>query len=119
MGSISRRLLNWALYDIDQPQVASADIVIHPDTTGISLISTTNKDIKKHGIAEGEKNRQGTATRDTGKTKRAWCDSVRIKQVEPGEQEARPAQLKRLPKTVENMSDSVRDQDQTDQGTKN
>ena len=57
VGSVSRRLLNWALYDIDQPQVASADIVIHPDTTGISLISTSKKDIK-NGIAEGERTAQ-------------------------------------------------------------
>lgn len=119
MGSISRRLLNWALYDIDQPQVASADIVIHPDTTGISLISTSKKDIK-HGIAEGERTARAQLPEILAKLKELGVTVSESEQVEPGEQVSETSTIKETAKkAVENMSDSVRDQDQTDQGTKN
>jgi NTE family protein len=52
-GSIRRRFVSWALYDIDQPQAQLADVTIHPDTTGISLISTRRADAIR-GIKSGE-----------------------------------------------------------------
>lgn len=44
MGSVSRRLIKLQLRDVDAPQLAKADIVIHPNTDGISLISTKKQD---------------------------------------------------------------------------
>lgn len=46
-GSVAQRMISWGLYDIDDPQELLADIVIHPDTTGISLISTSGSDARK------------------------------------------------------------------------
>lgn len=51
-GSVAQRMLNWGLYDLDRAQELMADVVIHPDTTGISLISTKAKDAKR-GLAAG------------------------------------------------------------------
>lgn len=116
MGSISRRLLNWALYDIDQPQVASADIVIHPDTTGISLISTSKKDIK-YGIAQGERTARAQLPEILAKLKEL---GVTVAESEQLEQVSETSTIKETAKkAVENMSDSVSDKDCTDQGTKN
>lgn len=42
-GSITRRMINWDLYDSDQPQEQLADIVIHPDTEGVTLLTTSKK----------------------------------------------------------------------------
>ncbi len=53
MGSVSKRLLDWALFDIDEPQAQLADITIHPNTAGISLISTRRKDAVR-GVKAGE-----------------------------------------------------------------
>lgn len=52
-GSMRRRFVSWALYDIDEPQAMLADVTIHPDTTGISLISTRRSDAIR-GIKAGE-----------------------------------------------------------------
>ncbi|MBP6747522.1 hypothetical protein KA344_20000, partial [bacterium] len=41
------------LFDIDEPQAALADITIHPNTEGISLISTRRSDAIR-GIKAGE-----------------------------------------------------------------
>ncbi|MDX1985321.1 MAG: patatin-like phospholipase family protein [Candidatus Obscuribacter sp.] len=53
IGSVSKRLLDWALFDIDEPQAQLADITIHPNTAGISLISTRRKDAVR-GVKAGE-----------------------------------------------------------------
>lgn len=53
-GSVAKRMLNWDLYTIDQPQAAMADILIHPDTEGIALISTKKSDARR-AVAAGEK----------------------------------------------------------------
>ncbi len=46
-GSMTRRMITWGLWDIDEPQGQIADIEIHPDVTGISLISTRKKDAQR------------------------------------------------------------------------
>ncbi|CAN5487460.1 hypothetical protein BH10CYA1_BH10CYA1_23810 [soil metagenome] len=53
-GSVTRRMLKWDLYTIDEAQEAIADVVIHPDTEGVSLI-TTSKKLAKKAFAEGQK----------------------------------------------------------------
>lgn len=53
IGSVAKRMLDWALFDIDEPQSQLADITIHPDTAGISLISTKRKDALR-GMKAGE-----------------------------------------------------------------
>jgi NTE family protein len=52
-GSMVKRMLKWELYELDLPQALLADITIHPDTSGISLI-TTSKKLARKGIAAGE-----------------------------------------------------------------
>ncbi len=52
-GSITKRMVKWALFDIDEPQAALADVTIHPNTEGISLISTRRSDAIR-GIKAGE-----------------------------------------------------------------
>jgi NTE family protein len=46
-GSVSRRMIKWDLYNIDKPQEDLADFVIHPDTNGVTLISTKKKDSER------------------------------------------------------------------------
>lgn len=53
-GSVTQRMITWGLFDIDDPQSQLADVVIHPDTDGISLISTKRKDARR-ALAAGEK----------------------------------------------------------------
>jgi NTE family protein len=53
-GSVARRMISWALYDIDKPQAALADVTIHPNTEGISLLSTKKSDAVR-ALAAGEK----------------------------------------------------------------
>lgn len=53
-GSVSKRMLNWALYANDAPQEAMSDVHIHPFTEGISLLSAKRSDAK-HGVSAGEK----------------------------------------------------------------
>jgi NTE family protein len=52
-GSIAQRLISWELHDRDQAQEGSADIVIHPETTGISLLSRRKRDATR-ALAEGQ-----------------------------------------------------------------
>lgn len=52
-GSMAKRMIAWDLNDLDGPQARYADITIHPDTSGISLISTKRKDAKR-GVKAGE-----------------------------------------------------------------
>ncbi len=52
-GSMAKRMIAWDLQDLDGPQSKFADLTIHPDTTGISLISTKRKDAKR-GVKAGE-----------------------------------------------------------------
>lgn len=52
-GSITQRMITWGLFDMDEPQSQLADIVIHPDTDHISLISTKKSDAQR-AIAAGE-----------------------------------------------------------------
>ena len=42
-GSVTKRMIKWELYSIDSPQEDIADIVIHPDTSGVGLITTKRK----------------------------------------------------------------------------
>lgn len=53
-GSVERRMINWDLYKSDKPQAELADIVIHPDTAGIHLV-TTSKKCAREGLAAGRK----------------------------------------------------------------
>lgn len=53
-GSVGRRAIAWKLASIDKPQGMMADILIHPDTSGISLISTKRADARRALLA-GEK----------------------------------------------------------------
>lgn len=52
-GSMTDRMVRWALAEIDRPQAQMADVVIHPNTEGISLISTSKRDAQR-GIQAGE-----------------------------------------------------------------
>lgn len=45
--SVTKRMVNWGLYNLDYPQEDMADVIIHPDVDGISLISTSKKDAKR------------------------------------------------------------------------
>ena len=53
VGSVAKRLLKFDLRDIDQPRMERADLIIHPNVDGISLISTKKSDAIK-GLAAGE-----------------------------------------------------------------
>lgn len=53
IGSVAKRMLNWGLFDSDEPQAQLADLTIHPNTEGISLISTRKKDAIR-GLNAGE-----------------------------------------------------------------
>ena len=53
-GSVSRRMIKWLLFVQDDPQEAMADVLIHPFTEGISLISTKKSDARK-GVIAGRK----------------------------------------------------------------
>lgn len=54
VGTVSKRIVTLQLRNLDKPMVDKACITIHPDVTGIGLLSTSKKDAVK-GIAEGEK----------------------------------------------------------------
>lgn len=47
IGSVTKRMLLWDLHSIDHPQEELADIVIHPDTTGVTLVTTSRKEARK------------------------------------------------------------------------
>jgi NTE family protein len=46
-GSVTTRMLNWDLWDMDRPQVGLADFTFHPNTENVSLISTKKADALK------------------------------------------------------------------------
>lgn len=52
-GSVAQWMLDWDLYNLDKYQAQLADVTIHPDTTGISLISRSKKDARR-GVEAGE-----------------------------------------------------------------
>ena len=52
-GSMSERMVRWGLYDLDRSQAMLADVVIQPDTDGITLVSTSKK-AAKQGVRAGE-----------------------------------------------------------------
>jgi NTE family protein len=43
-GSVATRMINWSLWDRDRELCKQADVVIHPEVTGIALLSTKRKD---------------------------------------------------------------------------
>lgn len=53
IGSVATRALNMHLSTIDEAQTRKADFVIHPDVTGIDLLSRKLKDARK-AISSGE-----------------------------------------------------------------
>ncbi len=53
-GSVARRMLKWDLYTIDQAQEDIADVVIHPNTEGVSLV-TTSKKLARRAFEAGQK----------------------------------------------------------------
>lgn len=53
MGSVSQRLIKLQLRNSDEPECAAADVVIHPNLDGISLITTRKEDAIK-GLKAGE-----------------------------------------------------------------
>jgi NTE family protein len=53
IGSVSHRTLNMFLAKVDEPELKSADIVIHPDVNGINLLSMHKCDALR-AIAAGE-----------------------------------------------------------------
>lgn len=54
IGSVSKRMVTLQLHNMDHRLAEGADVVIHPDTDGIGLLSTDHKDAVR-GIANGEK----------------------------------------------------------------
>jgi len=46
-GSVSDRMLNWSLWEIDRRQGKLADIEIHPNVEKIDLVSTSKADAKR------------------------------------------------------------------------
>jgi NTE family protein len=52
-GSMADRMVKWGLHDLDEPQAMMADVHIHPDTAGISLISTSKKNARR-AVKAGE-----------------------------------------------------------------
>jgi len=47
LGSVTKRMIKWDLSSIDGPQEEIADIVIHPDTSGVTLITANRKEALK------------------------------------------------------------------------
>ena len=45
--SVTKRMIKWDLWSIDGPQEELADVVIHPDTSGVSLITVSRKEARK------------------------------------------------------------------------
>ncbi len=53
MGSVSKRMVTLQLETLDQPHLNKACVVIHPEVTGIGLLSTNKHDAEK-AIKAGE-----------------------------------------------------------------
>jgi NTE family protein len=47
LGSVTKRMVKWDLSSIDGPQEEIADIVIHPDTSGVSLVTASREEAVK------------------------------------------------------------------------
>ena len=47
LGSVTKRMIKWDLWSIDGPQEDLADVVIHPDTTGVTLITASRKEARR------------------------------------------------------------------------
>ncbi len=47
IGSVTERMLNWDLWEMDKPQEDLADFTFHPDTGNVSLISTKRADARR------------------------------------------------------------------------
>jgi NTE family protein len=54
LWNVERRATNFFLLKVDESQVKAADVVIHPNTAGIGVLSHSQEDIDR-AIAEGEK----------------------------------------------------------------
>ena len=54
IGSVSYRCLNMHLSAVDKPQLSAADVVVHPDVSGIALLSHAIKDMDL-ALVEGDK----------------------------------------------------------------
>ncbi|MBZ0189755.1 MAG: patatin-like phospholipase family protein [Candidatus Obscuribacterales bacterium] len=54
MGSVSKRLITLQLRNLDKPAADQACVLIHPDLTGIGLLSTDGDDAAR-ALAAGEK----------------------------------------------------------------
>jgi NTE family protein len=46
-GSVTKRMIKWDLYDIDAPQEGLADVVIHPNTEGVTLVTRSTRKAKE------------------------------------------------------------------------
>lgn len=53
IGSTTARAINMHLSAIDAPQLRNADITVHPNVTGIKLLSTSLSDVKR-AISSGD-----------------------------------------------------------------
>jgi hypothetical protein len=53
MGSVSQRVASMILVQVDKPSLSQADLMIQPDTNGISLLSTKRTDSLR-AIQKGE-----------------------------------------------------------------
>lgn len=53
IGSVSKRIINIFLAAVDESQIPAADLVIHPESHNMPLISTKKKDVQR-SIAAGE-----------------------------------------------------------------
>lgn len=47
MGSVSQRVASMILVQVDKPSLSQADLMIQPDTNGISLLSTKKTDSRR------------------------------------------------------------------------
>ncbi len=54
VGSVSKRMVSLELWANDKPYLKKADVVIHPELTGIGLVSTKIPDAQR-ALSEGEK----------------------------------------------------------------
>jgi NTE family protein len=52
-GSVAARMISWTLWDRDRELCQQADLVIHPEVTGVALLSTKRKDALR-AIKAGE-----------------------------------------------------------------
>lgn len=70
LGSVAKRMIKWDLYSIDSPQEELADVVIHPDTSGVTLITTSKSEARK-AIEAGRKAAEAAVPEIRAKLKNA------------------------------------------------